>query len=353
VIEQYAVNGRFVTQPVTGVQRYCYELSKRLRYATVIAPRAAREEYHDLEPRLFITGGYLTGHAWEQLTLMHAAPKRRALLSPAGCGPIGHPSHFVIIHDVACLENPQWYSRAFAIWYSQLLPALARRSLKILTVSEFCKRRIIELLHVAENNVVVTGEAASACFSPRPEEEVKRALRRFGLSEPYFLAVGAVSRRKNLSRLLEAWRRAAGELNGASLALVGKEGMFFAGGSVLGSLPEHVIHLQSVNDQDLACLYTGSRGLLYPSLYEGFGLPLIEAMACGCPVLTSNCTSMPEVAGDAAILVNPLDEESIADGIRLLACGRQLQDLRSRGFERHRRYSWECTAQVVENAILT
>ena len=143
-------------------------------------------------------------------------------------------------------------------------------------------------------------------------------------------------------------------MNGLDLVIVGKPGLPFAGHSRITALPDNVKHLTEVADETLACLYTGAQGLLYPSLYEGFGLPMLEAMACGCPsAVTSNCTSMPEVAGDAAVLVDPTSEDSIAEGILRLAAGKDTEGLRAKGFERHRLYSWDRTTRIVENVLLS
>ena len=141
-------------------------------------------------------------------------------------------------------------------------------------------------------------------------------------------------------------------MDGAALVIVGKERLRFAASSMMDTPPAGVVHLTCVDDDELACLYSGARGLLYPSLYEGFGLPILEAMASGCPVLTSDCTAMPEVAGDAAVLVDPLSIESIADGIRLLANKRCARNLSQKGLCAQPGFSWERTAQIVESAIL-
>src|SRR6185295_19803411 len=127
------------------------------------------------------------------------------------------------------------------------------------------------------------------------DAEIELVKSRFGINTPYFLAIGAISPRKNLTRLLGAWTQVIGDMDGTKLVVIGKEKLQFAASSIMGAPPENVVHLTSVDDQELACLYSGARGLLYPSLYEGFGLPILEAMASGCPVLTSNCTAMPEV----------------------------------------------------------
>jgi len=351
-MNEYYVNARFATRPFTGVQRYSYEVSLRLRNATFIAPRPALKEYEGLQDRVIVAGGRLNGHPWEQIALPWTIPQRAPLFSPAGCGPMAHPNQVLTIHDLGPLDAPESYSRGFALWYSQLVPALARKTRKIVTVSEYCRRRIVESLRVPESKVIVAGEAASTFFFRRSEAEIQRVKERFRISGSYFLAVGAISPRKNLTRLLEAWTRVIGDMDGASLVIVGKEGLRFASFSILSMPHDGVVHLTSVDDDELACLYSGARGLLYPSLYEGFGLPILEAMASGCPVLTSNCTAMPEVAGNAAVLVDPLSVACIAEGIRMLAHGVRARDLSQQGYKRSQRFSWERTAEIVENAIL-
>ena len=351
-MNDYYVNARFVTRPFTGVQRYCYEVGLRLQTGTFLAPRPALKEYGGLRDRIVVSGGRLNGHPWEQIALPWAVPHGKPLFSPAGCGPISHPNQILTIHDLGPLDTPESYSRGFALWYSQLVPALARKARRIVTVSEYCRRRIVESLKIPESKVIVAGEAASSIFYRRPDTEVQRISERFGIRTPYFLAVGAISLRKNLARVLQAWSRVLGETDGASLVIVGKEGLRFASSSILNALPEGVLHLGCVDDDELACLYSGARGLLYPSLYEGFGLPILEAMASGCPVLTSNCTAMPEVAGDAAIVVDPLSVESIAEGIRNLRNESRRCDLSQKGYEHSKGFSWQRTARIVEHAIL-
>lgn len=350
---EFAMNARFVTQAFTGIQRYSYELSLQLQNATLLSPGAPRIEYDGVQSRVRVTGARLRGHIWEQFALPLAAPRRQALFSPAGCGPVTHANHVVTIHDLAPLENPEWYGPAFATWYSRLLPALSRRVRRVLTVSEYCKRRIVELLNVPERKVTVAWEAAARNFAPQPADAVEEALDRLSIRTPFFLAIGAVSPRKNFPRLLAAWKRVHGRMEGHSLVVIGKTGLAFAGRAGLGEVPEAVLRVESVTDQDLARIYSAAEGLLYPSLYEGFGLPILEAMACGCPVLTSDCTAMPEVAGGAAVLVDPLSEDSIAQGIRCLSNRSRVDLLRDKGRERARQFSWRTTARVVEEAVLS
>src|SRR5947208_2418075 len=142
--QKYAVNARFVTQPLTGVQRYCYEVCQRLRGGgKLLAPRPALKEYEKLQSRV-VVAGWFTGHPWEQLMLPRVIPREQTLFSPAGWGPLTHPNHVVALHDVAPLDHPEWYGGGFALLFSQLIPRLARRARRIVTVSNYCKRRIAE-----------------------------------------------------------------------------------------------------------------------------------------------------------------------------------------------------------------
>lgn len=348
----YAVNARFVTQPLTGVQRYCHEVGRRLVRGALLTPRPPLPEYGGLESRLQVTGGCLTGHAWEQVSLPSVVGSGLPLLSPAGCGPVAYADQVLVVHDVAVLENPEWYGRRYAALYRRLLPVLLRRVRRVLTVSEFCRDRVLRLLALPEKKVEVVFEAAARHFFPRSDGEIQEALSRRGLPEVYFLAIGAVSERKNLGRLVSVWEQIQPEFGDARLVVVGRERLSFSRHSRLQKSSPGVAYVSALTDEELARVYSGARGLLYPSLYEGFGLPILEAMACGCPVLTSGCTAMPEVAGDAAVLVDPLSEASIAAGIRSLWDRGAANRLRANGLRRSKDFSWSRTVAKVEAALL-
>ncbi len=186
-------------------------------------------------------------------------------------------------------------------------------------------------------------------FSPRAPEEIQAARRSLGINAPaYILYVGSLEPRKNLRRLLQAWARVQPSL-GAEVELVvagakGSSRVFEC--ARLDPLPPGVQFTGYVSDEQLPCLYSGALALVYPSLYEGFGLPPLEAMACGTPVVTSNGTSLPEVAADVAVLVDPEDIDSIAEGIRRVVASSALRDhMRQLGLERASRTTWDYTAQ--------
>jgi glycosyltransferase involved in cell wall biosynthesis len=238
----------------------------------------------------------------------------------------------VVIHDVAALREPSWYSAAYVRWQRFVLPRIARRAMKVVTVSAFSAREVEELLGVQA--AVVPGGVDHDRFRPLADPPRR--------DRPYVLTVASQTARKNLSALAETARRLSAD--GVELLAVGGSRPQFAGE---GGLPFR--SLGHVDDADLPGLYAGASAFVLPSLYEGFGLPCLEAMACGVPVVCSDRGALPEVCGDAALLVDPLDEAAIADAV-LAAIGDD--DLRRRGIARAAEFSWDRTVTEL-SGILT
>jgi glycosyltransferase involved in cell wall biosynthesis len=353
------VNARFLTQPLTGVQRYAYEVTRRLAGVELICPQPHSPEYdgiaasHAVHLSRFHLGRYrLGGHTWEQFALPLELPRGSLLFSPGNCGPLAVRRQVLTIHDVAPLDHPQWFSRRFSLWYGALLPRLARRVKLILTDSRFSRQRIIERTGVHEDKVVSIPLGVEPRFCPLPEDTLRQVLRQYPIGGPYVLAVSALSSRKNVARLLEAWQRLGHKAEGFSLVVAGDLGLAFSDLSGCAALPSSVVHLGRVRDEHLPALYNGATGFVYPSLYEGFGLPPLEAMACGTPVVASNSTSLPEAVGDAALLVDPLSVESMADGLgRLVHDSILRQSLRAKGLEHVRQFNWDKTAEQTRRAL--
>jgi glycosyltransferase involved in cell wall biosynthesis len=326
------VNGRFRAQLVTGVQRYGIEVTRRLADRTLT-----------LSPAVSLPWGI--GHVWEQAVLPLKLPTRALLWSPGGSGPLSVRRHVLTITDVAVLEHPEWYGRAYGRWYGWLWPRLVPRAAAIITISRFSKERIVEVLGVREESVHVTplGVDASWTGGDEGDREVRAA---YDLDRPYLLCVAAVSPRKNFRRVLDAWRTVQRQLDDVSLVIVGKTGLPFSPGRDFDLNVPGVRLLGYVPDSDLGALYRGAVAFVYPSLYEGFGLPVLEAMACGTPVVTSCVTALPEVAGDAAITVDPYSVGEIADALTLIVRDGSLRAaLRERGQARARAFSWEACAE--------
>jgi len=237
-------------------------------------------------------------------------------------------------------------ARAARIERATIRPAL-RRAAALLCNSQATRRDLVARFPAAADRASVIAFAADARFlAARPDPAVAA---RHGLERPYVLAVGTLEPRKNLERLIAAWE---GLPDTHTLALVGPRGWDDESIVAAARRAGDVRLLGRVSDEDLATLYAGAACFAYPSLYEGFGLPVLEAMAAGAPVLTSNVSSLPEVAGDAALLVDPLDTGVIREGLaRLLTDPALGQDLRARGRARAAQFSWDRTASETLAAL--
>jgi glycosyltransferase involved in cell wall biosynthesis len=254
----------------------------------------------------------------------------------------------VTIHDTIHLMFPQYLPNRGAYAYARtLMWAAAKRSDRILTVSESSKRDIIHYFNVNPDKIVVVYNALDERFSVEPTaEEIARVRERFQLDHGFVLYVGNIKPHKNLVRLIEAFDGLRREgFEDLKLLIIGDE---ISKWPALRravhrlKLHKHVRFLGFQSDETLASLYRLAAVFVFPSLYEGFGLPPLEAMASGTPVVTSNVSSLPEVAGDAAVLVNPYDAIDIKDGIkRVLTDPALREELRRKGLQRAREFSWE------------
>lgn len=279
--------------------------------------------------------GFDVLHSWFfPLPSPAAAPGARRLLS---------------VFDVIPLIHPEWFPAGAEAYFREILGSL-RPEDWVVCSSEATRRDLLRLhRHPAERTAVI-GLAADGSFRPEAVGDSPRIRTTYRLGDrPYFIALGTREPRKNLPRLIAAYAKAfAGRPDAPSLAIAGSPGW---GTPVEAALREHetlsdrIILLGRVPDGDLPGLLAGARALAYPSLYEGFGLPPLEAMACGTPVLTSDRSSLPEVVGDAALLVDPADTDQIADGLLRLADDDELiSSMRRRSLEQAARFSWGSTA---------
>lgn len=350
-----SINARFLTQPMAGVQRYGAELAAALVRRAAAGPiDGQRGEVSLLAPRGPLQraapkgiplrrAGWLYGHLWEQVELPPACGAD-LLLSPCNTGPPALRRQVVTVHDLSPFDCPETLAPRFAAWYRWLQPKLIRAVRHVLTPSEFTRRRVLEITGVDPGKVTAIPNGVGAHFHPRDPEEVAEARRRLQLPDgPYVLSVGSLEPRKNLRRLLEAWRIVRGRaVKGLNLVVVGDKGdAAVFPDEPLDAASDGVAFVGRVDDA-LPAVYTGAEALAYPSTYEGFGLPPLEAMACGTPVVVGDRTALPEVVGDAGILVDPFDVEAIADGI-----GRALEkpSLGQAGRRRAEAFTWDRSAQ--------
>jgi glycosyltransferase involved in cell wall biosynthesis len=248
------------------------------------------------------------------------------------------------IHDIIPVEHPEWFSPAFARWYSWLLPKLAARVEHIVAVSQFTKERVVERLRVRPEKVTVVHNGVDARFVRPHESAIEHARAALGIPfQRYVLIVGSIEPRKNVAGVLKAWPAISRREPDLGLVIAGPRGpgLVFADAE-LPDAARNVHYTGYVPHELLPALYSGAMALVYPSLCEGFGLPPLEAMACGTPVVASMNSSLPEVVGDAAIGIDPTDPALIADAVVRLAQSDSLQsDLRRRGLQRAALFSWE------------
>ncbi len=256
----------------------------------------------------------------------------------------------ITIHDLAFLLYPHLVARESARYYGQIERAVKSTD-HIIAVSESTKRDAIRLLGVPEDKITVIYEAANPIFRPIDDQDkLDRSRAKYDLWEDFILFVSTIEPRKNLSNLLRAFHLFLDGYDGeAKLVVVGRRGWLFE--EVFATLEEldleeEVIFLGKASIEDLPLLYNTARALAYPSLYEGFGLPPLEAMSCGTPVITSNVSSLPEVVGDAALIVDPQDISGLAKAIGQVLTDEALRkDLIAQGFQRAKMFSWEKAAK--------
>lgn len=260
----------------------------------------------------------------------------------------GVPS-VLTVHDLIFRRLPG-HHRRLNRWYLNLtLPLYCRRAAHIIAVSEQTRRDVVSAYGIPPEKVTVIYEAADSRFRVQPPETVARARDRHHLPERYLLFVGTIEPRKNLVRLLAAFERLHAEGLTDALVIVGRRGWLtgdFDAALERSAAKAAVLFPGFVPDEDLPAIYAGAQALAMPSLYEGFGLPVLEAMACGTPVACSNHSSLPEIAGDAALLFDPTEVDDISNVLsRILRDANMRAHLRDAGLRQAGRFSWERTAQ--------
>lgn len=270
---------------------------------------------------------------------------------PNGMGPLFSPIPMVLtIHDLSLFRHPGSHPRRRVLFTGRLLPRLAQRAAAIAADSEFTRQEILTLLKIPAERVHTVHCAAGEMFAPvTSAERLAEVRQRWQLPEHFVLFVGTIEPRKNLHRLVRAFRQVKRRGFPHTLALAGAMGWQMAGLpreiEQLG-LGEAVRLLGHVPDADLPALYSLADLFVYPSLYEGFGLPALEAMACGAPVLSSNGSALAEVCGEAACLIDPHDQEALGESMAgLLRDPERRADLRDRGLARARDFSWNRAAR--------
>lgn len=253
------------------------------------------------------------------------------------------------LHDLVFRFYPETHKLLNRWFLALMMPRFLEAADAVIAVSEWTKKDAIELYGLDEDKVSVIYEGVNPRFRPAPSETISVIRQKYGLPEGFILSVGTIEPRKNLTSLLEAYHSLRNARPDLKLVIVGKKGWLYEGFfrklHKLG-LENEVIFPGFVRDEDLPALYSAADLFVFPSLYEGFGLPVLEAMACGAPVVTSNTSSLPEVAGEAALLIDPRSLEALARAMRDVLDNKILRDdLRARGPKQAAKFTWETAAR--------
>ncbi len=266
------------------------------------------------------------------------------IYSPANLAPLISTNNVLVLHDLAAFRYPEAYSRAYVAYQRLVLPGLARRARLLVTVSEFSRRELVELLDLDPSGIVVIPEGVGESFTRRDAGFLAAARSRYGLERPYVLVVGTVSARKNLDLLAPAAR--ALRERGIELVLAGSDRGYLRGG------PVPLRRLGYVSEEHLPSVYGGALALALPSRYEGFGLPCLEAMAAGTPVVATRSGAVPEVVGEAGLLLDPDDGDAFAAALLTLVTDTdERQRLVAAGRGRAAEFSWDRTVELTDRAI--
>lgn len=345
------VNARFLTQKITGVQRAAIEISLCLKkmYEDIKFVTPGNVIHKEIADKLDAEKyGIFSGHLWEQFELPGYLKSKGncLLLNLANTAPLFYRKKLVTIHDVAFLKHPQWYSKKFYYFYKFLIPRIAKSSLKVITDSEFSRQDIINRLNVSYDKIDVINCAVSDKFLDPVNNSMSN---KYG---KYILAVSSLNPRKNFTGIVSAFNKL--NLTNTKLVIVGCESKHVNNPKLKTMLQSNnqIVFAGHVSDDELIGLYKNACLFVFPSLYEGFGIPPLEAMACGCPCLVSNTSSLPEVCGEAALFCDPYNIEDIADNISKLLNDDKLRNrLVSSGLEHIKNFGWQKTANIFAEMI--
>ncbi len=343
------INGRFLTQRITGVQRFAFELGRELiklqPNVIFLVPSNSKLVVNTDELNVKRIG-LSRGVVWEQLFLpaylfLKGSP---LLINLGNTAPLIYQNKISSIMDMAVYVNPKWFTQTFVRYYKFLFPRILATSKVVLTISENSKKDIINYLKNKTVEIVNVSCGVNKLMADNMNKEVDS-------KESYILAVSSLEPRKNFAKLISAFNLLS---TNVKLRIVGTSGKVFA---------DHQLHEQITNnknieftgylsDEDLSLQYSNALFFVYPSLYEGFGLPPLEAMSLGCPVVVSNTSSIPEVCGEAALYFDPHDVRDISAKLKNMIDDKELRNkLKFLGEEQVTRFSWKRSASILNEVI--
>ena len=335
------INGRFLTQGLSGVQRFAYEIVKalgKIKRITLLLPvnSDVKDCYKlDFEIKRI---GINSGHFWEQfdLPIFLSSIKNPLLISLTNSAPIFYNNQIVTIHDLSFYSN-KWFNSIYSIYYKFITPRIVSNSHKVLTVSQFSKNEIINKFQISNNHVEVIYNSSN----------IKKSIKSRKISSKYLLYVGALSKRKNLRILLNILDLLDSDLQ---LVIIGKIDKNIKSEKIYKNQRIHLI--QDASNEDLSNYYTYAEVLIFPSFYEGFGIPPLEALKCDCPVIASNIPVLKELYEDVIMYFNPYDEKELTEKIKFLINNDKIkQKMIKDSFEVINKFSWSDSAGKINHLI--
>ncbi|MBW8190576.1 glycosyltransferase family 4 protein [Neiella marina] len=355
---RFAINGRFLGRKLTGVDRFADEtikaldeileqdevLARSVRIRLLVPENCGETPcYKNIVVQKM---GKLPGLLWEQFSLPFALCKGERLINLCNTAPIWRKSHIWVLHDAATKSMPEVYSWKFKLWYQILIPVLLKTANHVLTVSEFSRNDIAKQYDVNPKNIGVISEGGEHILNVASDQNI---LKKYDLDNtPYLFAVSSMAKHKNFKLVLQAIENMV-EVP-FKVAIAGGANMtVFGGQHATPSGNKDAVHwLGYVSNEELRALYESAYCFVFPSTYEGFGIPPLEAMNCGTPVLAANAASIPEVCGDAADYFNPNDPKELAQKLNSLFSDQQKAKLMSQSsLSRAKLFSWHGAAQQL------
>lgn len=335
------VNTRFLTQKTTGVQRYAIEICKRLpktinnQKIVFVAPKKSLIEIESLNNLKIEQFGNFTGNLWEQVDLANYLKINDSplLINFGGIGPIYYKNKITYLHDLAFKYYPKSFSYLFQKMYNIFIPISIKNAKKIITVSKYVKQDIIK--NYGTNNIEVVYGSYSKVFKNLNLER-----------EKIILAVSSLDPRKNFNRIIKAYQKLDTDYK---LVFVGSKSKAFSKLIIDNNYDDkNIIFTGYLTDKDLVKMYNKASIFIYASLFEGFGIPPLEAQSCGCPCIVSNLTSIPEICNNSVVYCDPFSIEDISNKIKyLINDEKKREELVEKGFENIKKYSWDASANKL------
>jgi glycosyltransferase involved in cell wall biosynthesis len=347
-----AINGRFLTRKAAGVDRFARELlgawlttRESSDIVKILVPQIPDAGYNNSADFNVRAVGFNNGHLWEQLELPLYC-RDDLLLNFCNSAPLLKARQLAVIHDASVMANPTQFSRAYRIWHSLLCKGLMRNASVVATVSKFSASELMRYFGTRSRGVEIIYESGEHILRASPEASIldKLKLR----NQRYVLAVGSQTLNKNFQGVMQA-AQLLKDLNVKIVAAGGSNNRVFSGWPLKD---ESLILAGYVSDGELRVLYENAECFVFPSFYEGFGLPPLEAMHCGCPTLVSERTAIPEICGEASAYCDPSDSTDIARQLRRILESASLRDeMRIAGLARTKLFTWRRAANQLEQLL--